>query len=97
MWKSTSPKSHRQTTYRRPFVTTERLIAIAAVAVTAFGFAQPQVLALAGLDFERPGLAIRHGIDRTPIGSVAKALGSDRPENTIHGLAGTLKPLRSRD
>lgn len=83
---------------RRPYVKAERLVAIAAVAATAFGFAQPQVLILAGLDFERPSMNVRHGVDPTPTGAIATPADIGRPTTaTVHGLAGTLKALRAHN
>ncbi len=76
---------------RRPVVTAERVIAVAAVAITAFGFAQPQIMALAGLDFEKQHVATR-STDPAPTGSIAPA---GKP--VVHGLAGTLLPLRGRE
>lgn len=75
--------------FSRPVVTAERVIAVAAVAITAFGFAQPQIMALAGLDFEKQHVATR-ATDPVPTGSIAAA-----PKPVIHGLSGTLLPLRS--
>lgn len=77
--------------FRRPMVTAERVIAVAAVAITAFGFAQPQIMALAGLDFDRQHVA-RRATDPAPTGSIAPAA-----KPVVHGLAGTLLPLRGRE
>ena len=79
--------------FSRPVVTAERFIAVAAVALTAFAFAQPQVLALTGLDFDRPHARAERMTDPSPTSSIM--LASARP--TVHGLSGTLKPLRARD
>lgn len=87
-----SSKSKQYSPYRPSIVTAERLITIGAVALTAFGFAQPQVLALAGFDFDKLHVAAEHGTDFTPTGSI----GTSAPL-PIHGLAGTLKPLRARN
>ena len=83
----------RRTLSHRFYVRAERVIAITAVALTAFGFAQPQVLALAGLDFAKPVSSLAGQIDRTPTGSVTRS--DDAPP--IHGLAGVLKPLRQKN
>lgn len=77
--------------FRRPVVTAERVIAVAAVAITAFGFAQPQIMALAGLDFDRQHVAMR-STDPAPTGSIAPAA-----KPVVHGLSGTLLPLRGRE
>ena len=79
--------------YRRPYVTAERLITIGAVALTAFGFAQPQVLALAGFDFEKQHALAERATDPIATGSISV----DPTPPRIHGLAGTLKPLRGRE
>ena len=76
---------------RRPIVTAERVIAVLAVGITAFGFAQPQMMALAGLDFEKQHVATR-STDPEPTGSIAPAA-----KPVVHGLAGTLLPLRGRE
>ena len=79
----------------RALVRAERLIAIAAVAATAYGFTQPQVLMLAGLDFGQPQAMV--GIDPVATGSVARKDPAAAAPPRIHGLAGTLKALRSRE
>ena len=81
--------SMRPTLSHRFYVRAERMIAIVAVAMTAAAFAQPQVLALAGLDFAKPQHSFAGRIDPTPTGSIWPA--SQPP---THGLAGVLKPLR---
>lgn len=82
----------------RSTVRIERLIAIAAVGLTVVGFAQPKMRSLAGLDFAAAP-ASGPAIDRMPTGSIALTpqlrLGSDDAAQ-VHGLAGTLKPLRSK-
>ena len=75
--------------FSRPVVTAERVIAVAAVAITAFGFAQPQIMALAGLDFEKQHIATR-STDPSPTGSI-----TPQAKPVVHGLSGTLLPLRS--
>lgn len=79
--------------FSRPVVTAEKCITIAAVALTAFVFAQPQVLALAGFDFDMQHTTAERANDRSPTGSIK--LASAHP--LVHGLSGTLKPLRARD
>lgn len=72
----------------------ERLIAVAAVAVTAFAFAQPPVLTLAGLDFAGSA-GIGQPVDPLATGSLAGT--TNGAVSHVHGLAGTLKALRARD
>ena len=69
---------------RRPVVTAERVIAVLAVTITAFGFAQPPMMALAGLDFDKQHVATR-STDPSPTGSITLAT-----KPVVHGLAGTL-------
>ena len=90
MIKSRNPRV-RSPLFGRPLVTAERVIAVLAVAITAFGFAQPQMMALAGLDFDKQHVASR-STDPAPTGSIAPAT-----KPVVHGLAGTLLPLRGRE
>jgi hypothetical protein len=81
----------------RRLMTAERLIAGAAILMTVAGFAQPQIMALAGLGFDRSSRTLAAGeTDPQPTGSIRTA--ATAPSNPIiHGLAGALRPLRGRD
>ena len=86
-----------------PKITAERLIACGAVAVTAAGFAQPQIMSLAGLSFDRtPKMFAGKATDPMPTGTIAGPESHDvaaarRSDAIVHGLAGTLRALRGKE
>ena len=86
-----------------PRITAERVIACGAVLVTAAGFAQPQIMTLAGLGFDRnPQMFAGKPTDPTPTGTIERPeshseAAARRSDVIIHGLAGTLRALRGKD
>jgi hypothetical protein len=77
-------------------VTPERVIALGAVTAIGLGMAQPSIMSMAGLDFQNQRFAGQK-IDPTPTGSIDEDPAARRRERIVHGLAGILQAIRSRN